>query len=278
MKNLIINVPPGSTKSLLTFVFWPAWVWIDNPAARWLFSSHRSDLAVRDSVKCRRLIESPWYQDRWAALFELTSDQNTTSRFENSRTGYWLVVPVTGGTGERGDFVVCDYPHSVDGAESDAERRAAVDWWNGTMSTRLNDFATGHKVVIQQRLHEADVTGNLVEAKADYELLMLQAEFEPERCCKTSIGWADPRSKAGELLWPEKVTQPDLEALKATLGSYRYAGQYQQRPSPVGGGIFQRHWFRYWRPAHLALQSVQVRMPDGTYQSIQAVPLPDRFE
>jgi len=277
IRNLIINVPPGSTKSLLTCVFWLPWVWIDHPETRWLFSSHRAELATRDSVRCRRLLESPWYRERWGDRFDLTTDQNTKTRFENSRTGYRLVVPMTGGTGERGDYVICDDPHSVDGAESDAERKAAVDWWSGTMSTRLNDFATGHKVVIQQRLHEADVTGDLLERKADYELLCLPAEFEPERRCKTSI-WQDPRTEPGQLLWPEKVTQQDLAALKLTLGSYRYAGQYQQRPSPAGGGIFQRHWFRYWRPSHLSLQPVRVRLPDGSSQSIEAVPLPDKFD
>src|SRR5208282_3825834 len=112
-----------------------------------------------------------------------------------------------------------------------------VEWWNGTMSTRLNDFETGHKVVIMQRLHETDLTGDLL-AKGGYEHLCLPAEFEPERRCTTAIGWSDPRLGVGELLWPEKVRQEDLEGLKVTLGSYRYAAQYQQRPSPAEGGLF----------------------------------------
>ena len=55
IRNLIVNIPPGHAKSLLIAVFWPAWVWIDHPEARWLFSSYREPLAIRDSVKCRRL-------------------------------------------------------------------------------------------------------------------------------------------------------------------------------------------------------------------------------
>ena len=115
---------------------------------------------------------------------------------------------------------------------SDAERTSAVDWWNGSMSTRLNNLTTGHKVVIQQRLHEADLTGDLL-IRGGYELLCLPAEFEPDRRCSTSIGWSDPRTEPGQLLWPERVTQSDLEMLKTTLGSYRYAGQYQQRRRPA---------------------------------------------
>jgi predicted phage terminase large subunit-like protein len=278
LRNLIINVPPGHAKSLLTAVFWPAWAWIDHPEIRWLFSSYSAQLSTRDSVKCRRLIESNWYQQRWADLYQLTGDQNQKARFENTATGYRIATSVGGAaTGERADIVCVDDPHSVDQAASDAERRAAVEWWNGTMSTRLNDFSTGHKVVIQQRLHEADLTGDLL-TKGGYELLCLPAEFEPERRCSTSIGWSDPRNAFGELLWPEKVTKADLDGLRVTLGSYRYAGQYSQRPSPAEGGIFKRYWWRYWRPAHLELPPVAVRMPDGEARSIPAVPLPEKFD
>jgi hypothetical protein len=136
--HLIINVPPGHAKSMLVAIFWPAWVWIDHPEARWLFASYREPLATRDSVKCRRLIESEWYQRRWGNRFQLRADQNQKQRFENDRTGYRIVVPMSAGTGERGDYVVVDDPHSVNQAESNTERRAAVEWWNGSMSTRLN--------------------------------------------------------------------------------------------------------------------------------------------
>ena len=74
LRHLIINIPPGHAKSLLTAVFWPAWVWIDHPEARWLFSSYREPLATRDSVKCRRLIESDWYQERWGDGYQLSGD------------------------------------------------------------------------------------------------------------------------------------------------------------------------------------------------------------
>jgi len=262
IRNLIINVPPGHAKSLITAVFWPAWVWINCPQSRWLFSSYREPLATRDSLKCRRLIESDWYRERWGDCFQLSGDQNTKNRFENTRTGYRVVVPMSAGTGERGDYVVVDDPHSVDQAESETERRSAVEWWNGSMATRLNNPATGHKVVIQQRLHEADLTGDLLQ-KGGYELLCLMAEFEPARRCTTSIGWTDPRHEAGELL---------------ALGSYRYAGQYQQLPYPATGGILKRHWWRFWCPPHVELPPVEVTAPGGEVLSIKAVPIPAEFD
>ena len=145
------------------------------------------------------------------------------------------------------------------------------------MATRLNDLNTGHKVVIQQRLHEADLSGDLLTRGA-YEWLCLPAEFEPERRCVTSLGWTDPRQQPGDLLWPEKVTRRNLEELKISLGSYRYAGQYQQRPAPAEGGIFKRIWWRFWRPAHIELRPVEVKTPDGGLVTIPAVPIPAQFD
>jgi hypothetical protein len=102
-------------------------VWIDNPEARWLFSSYREPLATRDSVRCRRLVESDWYRERWGHRYQLSGDQNQKNRFENTATGYRVVVPMCAGTGERCDFVVVDDPHSVEQAESDMERRNAIE-------------------------------------------------------------------------------------------------------------------------------------------------------
>jgi hypothetical protein len=103
LRNLIINVPPGHAKSLRAGVFWPAWVWIDRPQTRWLFASYAANLSVRDSLKCRRLIESEWYQQNWGHRYQLTSDQNQKHRFENDHTGYRIATSVGGSaTGEKG--------------------------------------------------------------------------------------------------------------------------------------------------------------------------------
>jgi hypothetical protein len=101
IRKLLINVPPRHMKSLLVSVFWPAWEWIRWPERRWLYSSYASTLSIRDSVKCRRLIESPWYQALWGERYALTSDQNTKGRFDNNKPGYRLSTSVGGAaTGE----------------------------------------------------------------------------------------------------------------------------------------------------------------------------------
>jgi hypothetical protein len=247
IRNLLINVPPRHMKSLLVSVFWPCWEWLRCPQRRWLFSSYAASLSIRDSVKCRRLIESPWYQANWGDRFALTGDQNAKARFENDRTGYRLSTSVGGAaTGEGGDRIICDDPHNVHEAESDAVRKATLDWWDVVMSTRLNNPKTAAKVIVMQRCHQLDLSGHLLE-QGGWEHLCLPAEHEGT-VFESSIGWTDPREQVGELLWPERFGIPEIADLKRSLGSYAAAGQLQQRPSPAEGGILKRHWWRYWEP------------------------------
>jgi predicted phage terminase large subunit-like protein len=276
IKDLIINIPPGFAKSMLCAVFFPAWVWIKRPEYRFLFSSYKADYATRDSVKCRTLIQSNWYQDRWADRFQLKTDQNEKSKFENDHTGYRETTSVGTGTGARAMLVCVDDPTSVDQAASDAERNRANAWWTGTMTTRLNDLKTGHLLLIQQRLHEEDTTAVCLE-QGGYEHLYLPNEFEAERACKTKI-WQDPRTKEGELLWPAKVGPDESAMLKRKLGSYGYSGQYQQRPSPASGGIFKKWWWRFWVYKTMSVPPVLVRLPDGTQQKIYPIHIPDEFD
>jgi hypothetical protein len=181
IRNLLINVPPRHMKSLLVSVFWPAWEWIRWPERRWLFSSYAASLSIRDSLKCRRLIESPWYQARWGDRFALTSDQNTKTRFDNSRSGYRIATSVGGtATGEGGDRIVCDDPHNVGEVASDSVRKGALEWWDVVMSTRVNDPKTSAMVIVMQRCHQRDLSGHLLE-KGNFEHLCLPAEYEGPR-------------------------------------------------------------------------------------------------
>lgn len=242
IRDLLINIPPRHGKSLIVSVFWPTWVWTFAPEFRWLFSSYAQSLSTRDSLKCRRIIQSRWYQSRWGARVNLTSDQNVKTRFENDRSGYRIATSVGGaGTGEGGDAVVVDDPHNVKKAESDLDREGIRHWWDEVMSTRLNDPKTGVRVMVMQRVHEEDLAGHVLD-RGGYEHLCIPAEYEPTTTV-TSLGWSDPRTEEDELLWEERIPRPVLEKLKIDLGIYGTAGQLQQRPSPRGGGMFQREWF-----------------------------------
>lgn len=251
IKRLIINMPPRHMKSIGASVMWPAWEWGPNnkPSTRWLFATYAQSLSTRDSLKCRRLIQSPWYQERWGDTYQLTGDQNAKVRYDNDAMGYRLATSVGGAlTGEGGDIIVVDDAHNVKDGESEAMREACIEWWDYAMSTRLNDPKTGAYVVVMQRVHDSDLVGHILARNNGWDHLCLPAEYESDHPTpiRSSIGFTDPRTEDGELLWPDRIGREELDELKATLGSYGAAGQLQQRPAPAGGGLFKREWFRYY--------------------------------
>lgn len=237
---LLMNVPPGSMKSLLTGVIWPAWEWGPRnlPHHRFLGTAHKQDLAVRDNLKCRRLIRSNWYQRLWPV--SLVSDQDAKTKFENDKTGFREAMAFTSMTGSRGDRVILDDPHSVDDANSPVKLAADITTFREALPSRVNNDQSAI-VIVMQRLHEQDVSA--VAKELGYEHLMIPMRFEADRRCTTSIGWQDPRTTDGELMFPERFPEKQVDELERTLGSYATAGQLQQRPAPRSGGMFQRSDF-----------------------------------
>jgi predicted phage terminase large subunit-like protein len=242
IKRLLMNVPPGSMKSLLTGVLFPAWEWgpQGKQSKRFLGTAHKQDLAVRDNLKCRRLITSEWFQERWPVI--LTGDQNAKTKFENDQTGFREAMAFTSMTGSRGDCLILDDPLSVDDAKSLAALYAAELTFTESLPTRVNNENSAI-VVIMQRLHDKDTSGIILARDLGYTHLCLPMRFEVERRCVTSIGFVDPRVKDGDLMFPERFSEKQVRELEKTLGSYATAGQLQQRPVPREGGMFKRPWF-----------------------------------
>jgi predicted phage terminase large subunit-like protein len=278
IRRLLINIPPGHMKSLIVSVFWPAWEWLAEPEERSLMSSYSMDLASRDSVRCRDLITSDWYQEWFQPEWFLKGDQNVKSYFENSRKGFRFSLSVGGrATGFRGGKVVVDDPLNAKEQHSIPAREECTFWWDKVMSSRLNDQRKGKRVIIMQRLHSDDLSGHVIAKKLGYDHLCLPSEYEsrPEACeCETcqkggvtGIGWRDPRTERGDLLFPEMFPPEVIAEAKRDLGSSDYAGQHQQRPSPTEGGILKRHWFRFWIPKDLegSVAPVRTRMPDNSW-------------
>lgn len=249
-------------KSLSVSVFWPCWEWLSDPSITWLYASYTQPLATRDAVKARRLIQSQGrkgattgtllervgYQGLLRLLghdWQITSDQNVKTRYENDRTGYRISASFGGSvTGDGGDRRVIDDPHKPDEVASDVVRESDLDWYDQTWSSRGMDPKTDAQVLIMQRLHELDLTGHLVE-KGGWEHVCLPAEYEPQH----PFVWPDdPRTEPGDLLWPERMTEKFLREQEIDLGSYGYAGQMQQRPAPEEGGILKRAWWEWYDP------------------------------
>ena len=246
INRLLMNVPPGSMKSLLTGVIWPAWEWGPRgmPHMRYVGTAHEEQLAIRDSRRCRDLIKSDWYQELWP--IELLADLDGKREFGNTGKGIRQARSFTSMTGVRGDRIILDDPISADSANSTAKLEAARIAFTETLPTRINNEKSAI-VVIMQRLHEKDVSGVILEMGLPYVHLCIPMRFDPAHRCTTSIGWTDPRTKTGELMFPERFAEAQVAELERTLGSYGSAGQLQQRPAPRGGGIIRLEWFQYWR-------------------------------
>lgn len=239
LNRLLINVPPGTMKSTLTSIFWPAWEWGPKNLShmRFIGAAHEQGLAVRDTRKMRNLVLSDWYQKLWP--ISLRGDQNQKTYYENSNTGFRQACAVASMTGRRGDRVVWDDPHSAEAALSAALRETALRVFQETLPTRLNNPDRSAIVVVMQRLHENDVSGLILENDYGYEHLCLPMEFEPECRCVTSIGFTDPRKEDGELLFPGRFPREVVDRDRKVMGEYAYAGQMQQRPAPRSGGFFR---------------------------------------
>lgn len=243
---LLVNIPPRMTKSTLMSVAYPSWCWLKNPATRLLTVSYAEKLALRDALKSRRLMMSDWYQERFGHLFRMTSDQNEKKRYENNRTGYRAAFSMGGGVmGEGGDCILVDDPQDLQGATSETERANTNETFDGAVSTRLNDLNKSTIAVVQQRLHEDDLTGHILRSGDDrWVHLMLPMEYDPARRCTTSLGWTDPRSEEGELLCEERMGRDSLSGYKKALRTAaNISGQLQQDPKPLGGNLFRGEWF-----------------------------------
>lgn len=266
---LLINVPPGCMKSLLVSVFWPAWEWgpLGRPSTRYVTTSHSESFATRDARKMRDLIKSEWYRSLWGDRVSLVREGETS--FANTATGFREAMPFKSLTGARGDRVIIDDPHSVEMAESEADRERTTRLFRESIPTRLNDPEQSAIVIVMQRLHEQDVSGVAIELGLGYEHLMLPMEYEPSRRCRTSIGFADPRTADGELLCEGRFPRQVVERDKAALGKYAVAGQFQQRPMPRGGGIFQRDHWRLWEAAKFPPVEYVVASCDTAYTAKQ---------
>ena len=267
--------------SLLVCVLWPAWAWTHVPEMKWLFSSYSQTLTTRDSVRCRRLIRSPWYQERWGDVYALADDQDTKTRYENNRSGYrYSTSFASGTTGDGGNIRVVDDPHAASDVNSDAVLGSQIQWFKETWSTRYVDANTDRDVIIMQRLHERDLSGFVLGEKLGYEHLMLPAEFDPERRCVTSLPWADPRTEEGELLDAKRLGPEPLAKLKKTLGPQGAAGQLAQNPSPAEGGMMKRWYWRFWCPTGTAetLGPVPLKGKDGQLIHVPPNELPESFD
>lgn len=244
IRRLIINVPPGSSKSLLCSVHFPAWLWTWDQTRKFVCASFDRDLALRDARKHRAILENDWYVRRWPEVRLTHELVRKASEFQNTAGGFRYSCSVGGGvTGRHGDILIIDDPTAPDiSGRHDVTRnnlsRARL-WWQARMASRAAEVGKLAVVLIMQRLHANDLTGYFM-GEGGWTLLRLPMRYE------TQDAWpSDPRTQDGELLCPARADEAGVRELEKSMGPHVRAAQLQQRPTDVAGGIFKREWFEH---------------------------------
>lgn len=253
IKRLVINVPPGSGKSLITSVLWPVWCWIQDPGWRFIFGSFDESLVGRrDGGKVLDLLKGRWFQERWGTRVQVKGKDPSLSEFYTTQAGMRFATSVGGKVlGRHGHVFGVDDPTKPQ-TMTDATLADSRRWKQETASSRL--LPGGAYVLIMQRLHSNDLAGAAEEENealdgTKYDFLRLPMRYEAETHCHTSIGFVDPRNVEGELLWPAYKDESEVCQQERDMGgkdSATVAAQLQQRPAPAKGLIFQRDWFQHY--------------------------------
>lgn len=237
--DIIINIPPGSTKSTIATIMYPAWLWTQDPSFRIITNSYSGTLSIEHAVKSKDVIMSDQYRMLFPEV-EIRKDKSAKGMYENTLTGSRYATS-TGGTvtGIHAHVIINDDPQNPKQAGSDVLRLSANEHTKTLSSRKVNKSVT-LTITIMQRLHEEDVTGYLLKKKEDSIFhICLPAEVSDR------VKPAELKEKYIDgLLDPVRIGREVLAEARTDLGSQGYAGQYDQSPFIEGGNIVKKDWFR----------------------------------
>lgn len=249
IRRLVLALPIRHGKSLLTSVMFPVWLWLQNPKLRIISAACGEELAGRDSVRSRHLINSPNFQKVYGGCFSMVDDQNTKLNYQNTAGGFRKAVGTnTQTTGLDADVILVDDLIDLKKAKSEAERHNAIDFYTGTLESRLVRGTGKDRIVVAgHRVHDDDLFNHIWQTygnDSQWTYLVLPAEAKPSvtNSYNNAIGWKDTREE-GELLAPERFPRETIEAEKQRL-RYTYHTLYQQDTTPRDGDRFRAEWFK----------------------------------
>lgn len=237
--DLIINVPPGTSKSTICTIMFPVWCWTIDPSMRILTASYSADLSMDHAVKSRDIIQSDKFK-RFFPELKIRIDQNNKSYYKNTSGGERYATSVGGTiTGKHAHILIVDDPINPKGAKSAALLKEANSFMDHTLSSRKVDKAVTPTILIMQRLSEGDPTQNMLDKEGkSIEHICLPAEDDGGvKPAEASANYVDG------LLDPIRLSKKILAEAKSDLGSYDFAGQFGQRPAPAEGGLIRKDYF-----------------------------------
>ncbi len=244
MQNLLIHVPPGSSKSRIASVCTTPWMWLIEPSWRGMYLSGTPGVASRDALLARDLIESEWYQETFKPAWRIRVDKRAVENFWNDAGGRRTSGGVDSRiTGQRSDAIFCDDLDDAQEVFSEPKRLHVHERWDNAIENRVSTPSRPVRIGICQKLHEDDWAGHVFNT-GKWDRLRIRQCFVPGDK-PTAIGWIDPRTEPGELMDPIRFDVEFVESEKAK-GSYYFAAQHQQEPAPMAGGMFKREsWGLY---------------------------------
>lgn len=256
--DLLINVPPGSTKTIICSIVFPAWCWTRWYWMRFITASYSSTLSLESAEFSRDLIKSARFQSVYPEL-NIKSDKDTKSNFKivkktnshiskhrkGEKVGGYRFSTSIGGTllGFHGDILIWDDPINPQQTFSDTQLEIANNWIDQTLPSRKTNKENSTIIGIMQRLHQNDPSGHLLEKlKENLRHISLPGEIRNYR------KFVKPRSLAkyykDDLFDVNRLNWRVLEELEVDLGQYAFAGQIGQNPAPAGGGMFKTDHFQ----------------------------------
>lgn len=239
---LLINQPPRSLKSICVSVAYVAWLLGHDPTRRVIVVSYSNEFAAELHRQFRMVIDAPWYRALFPAM---RPARDTGTELVTTAGGSRYATSVSGTlTGRGADLIIVDDPLKAEEAMSDVSRRRVIDWYGGTLVSRLNDKERDPIVVVMQRLHESDLAGHLL-AQGGWQHLDLPAIAVDDGVIPIGRGKVKKR-RTGDILHAERESKEALDRMKAEIGSLQFSAQYQQRPVPLEGNLIRREWFRYY--------------------------------
>lgn len=252
VRDIIVNIPPRASKSLITSVFLLPWMWINDPTLPMISVSFDEDLSLLNAQYSKDIITHPEFQELFGDVFQIRKDQNSKGFFMNTRGGFRL-SKTTGSniTGHKGAVIIVDDPQNPKTAESAVNRQSTIDYYTRSLYNRLTPINLGVRIIIMQRLHEDDLTGYLLKNDPDgYLHICLPA---------TESALINPpeykKYYMDGLLDPVRLSFKTLQGFRKTLGERGYSGQYDQSPAPLAGGILKKDWFDVINPLFIRRDS-----------------------
>lgn len=271
LTHLILNLPPGHMKTLLCGVFFPAWVWLKDPSFKILYCGYNTPIVGQAHEKSKSLISDSWYQARFGDIFQPNKETWNKSKLLNDKMGERHSDSIYGTIlGKHFDMIIVDDPikaQDVVGSAADLKTQLtrSVAVFQGQITTRVTDPKTSRFLIVMQRLHEADLAGVLLST-GQYEHLCLPANYREGLYTHNKLGRYDPRISEGEVLWPDRFPQEELDKLKIRLANpVHAAAQLQQTPVPAEGALFKREHFKYWK--ELPAKGIYIQSWDTTLSS-----------